>query len=263
MVEQLFEELRALPQAEALALGGSRAGEVFDAASDYDGYLYCTAPIPVETRREILERHCCLLELGNSFWEYEDNCRLNSGVDLDILYRDLDSFAAGVAEVVEGFQARNGYTTCMWHNLLTCRILWDKEGRLTRTRERFSVPYPPQLRRAILERDWRLLHTALPAYDGQLAKAVKRRDWVSVNHRTAAFLEAYFDFLFALNGLTHPGEKRLVQLCRARCALLPEGFEENLEALFQDLFHRPERVEGDVAAILAALEKVYPTQNMT
>lgn len=260
MVNQLFQELCALPQVEALALGGSRAGEVFDQSSDYDVYLYCTAPVPVEVRRDILSKYCCVMELGNQFWEYEDNCKLNDGVDIDILYRELDGFAAGVAEVVEGCQARNSYTTCMWHNLLTCKIICDKGGRLAQAKARFSVQYPPRLRENILKRGWRLLHSSMPAYDAQIAKAVKRGDLVSVNHRTAAFLETYFDVLFALNEITHPGEKRLVRLCRERCALLPERFEENLERLFQDLFRAPERAGEDVEAIVSALGKLYPPE---
>lgn len=257
MTDRLFEELCALEQVEALALGGSRAGDAFDASSDYDVYVYRTAPISVEERRRILSKYCGRMELGNRFWEYEDNCRLNGGVDIDLLYRDLDRFADGVAEVVERFQACNAYTTCMWHNLLTCKIIYDKNGRLARAKERFSVPYPPQLKENILDRSWKLLHTSMPAYDGQIAKAVKRGDLVSVNHRTAAFLEAYFDFLFALNETTHPGEKRLVRLCRERCRILPERFEENLDRLFQDLFRAPDRVRGDIEAILSALEKLY------
>ena len=97
---------------------------------------------------------------------------------------------------------------------------------------------------------------ALPAYDAQIAKAVCRGDRVSVCHRTAAFLEAYFDVLFALNRQTHPGEKRLMQLCRVRCAVLPERFEENLDRLFDDLMTRPERVVEDLAAIVGALERI-------
>lgn len=255
-VDSLFEELCALEQVEALALGGSRAGTVFDAASDYDVYLYCTAPVPEETRRGILQKYCAEMEIGNHFWEYEDNCRLNDGVDIDILYRDLDAFTQDVADVVERFQAHNGYTTCMWHNLLTCRILYDRDGRLGRAKERFSVPYPEQLRKNILDRGWKLLHAGMPAYDAQLAKAAKRGDLVSVNHRAAAFLEAYFDFLFALNHQTHPGEKRLVRLCRERCAVLPENFEENLEALFRDLFCAPAEALGHMEDILSALEKL-------
>lgn len=256
MVNQLLQALCALPEVEALALGGSRAGENFDAASDYDVYLYCTGPVPLETRRELLSGCCDLLELGNQFWEYEDNCRLNNGIDLDLLYRDLDAFSAEIAQVVEEFQARNGYTTCLWHNLRTCKILYDRDGRLARAKQRFDVPYPPQLRENIVRRSWKLLHAALPAYDRQLTKAAARGDWVSVNHRTAAFLESYFDLLFAWNRQTHPGEKRLISLCRERCPILPRNFEENLTALFQDLFARPERIPGDLEKIVQALEKV-------
>lgn len=259
MVDRLFEELCALDEVDALALGGSRAGERFDQASDYDVYLYFRKPVPEEARRAILTRYCSVMELGNHFWEYEDNCRLNDGVDIDLLYRDLDVFTADVAEVVERFQPRNAYTTCMWHNLLTCKVVYDRDGRLAQAKERFSVPYPRQLKENILARGWRLLHGALPAYDAQLIKAVRRGDLVSVNHRTAGFLETYFDVLFALNETTHPGEKRLVQLCRERCALLPAHFEENIDRLLQDLYHMPERVEEDVRSIISELGKVLPT----
>lgn len=258
MVETLFQELSALPQVEAVALGGSRAGTKYDERSDYDVYLYCTAPIGEDVRAALLSRYCDVMEIGNHFWEYEDNCTLKNGVDIDILYRDLDGFIREVADVAEQFHARNGYTTCMWHNLRTCRIVSDRDGRLAAAKKRFDIPYPEPLRRNILERSLRLLHRALPAYDHQIAKAAARSDRVSVNHRTAAFLESYFDLLFALNRQTHPGEKRLVTLCRQQCALLPAQFEENLDRLFDDLFAQPAQVAGDLAAILSALEPILP-----
>ena len=180
MVDRLFEELCALDGVEALALGGSRAVEHFDQASDYDVYLYCREPIPEETRRAILARYCSVMEIGNHFWEYEDNCTLNNGVGIDILYRDLDGFVRDVASVAEDCQPRNGYTTCMWHNLRTCKILYDRDGRLAQAKQRFSVPYPRQLKENILERGWKLLHGAMPAYDAQLIKAAKRGDLVLI-----------------------------------------------------------------------------------
>ena len=70
-------------------------------------------------------------------------------------------------------------------------------------------------------------------------------------------METYFDVLFALNETTHPGEKRLVQLCRERCALLPNHFEENLEKLFRDLYHAPQQVAEDIQAIVSELEKIF------
>ena len=256
MVDQLFSELASLPQIEAIALGGSRAGACYDENSDYDVYLYCTAPIPEDIRRDILNKYCSYMEIGNHFWEQEDNCTLNNGPDIDILYRNLDSFIADVASVVEQHQSRNGYTTCMWHNLRTCRILCDKSGRLEEAKKRFNVPYPQALKQSILHRNFKLLTGTLPAYDGQIRKAVVRDDRVSINHRITAFLESYFDLLFALNEQTHPGEKRLMLLCRESCTILPEDVEENLTRLLTHAQTEPEQICDDLNRILTALSKI-------
>ncbi|MBQ8834875.1 MAG: DUF4037 domain-containing protein [Oscillospiraceae bacterium] len=256
MVNQLFSELAALPEIEAIALGGSRAGTHYDEKSDYDVYLYCTGPIDAEIRREILRKYCSYMEIGNHFWEYEDNCTLKNGIDIDILYRNLDDFTADVADVVESCHGRNGYTTCMWHNLRTCKIVYDENGRLADTKHRFDVPYPAKLREDIISRNWKLLRAAMPAYELQINKAVKRGDLVSINHRVSAFMESYFDLLFALNEQTHPGEKRLLQLCRENCPILPENFEENVHALFSHMFTEPENVSDDLNSILTALAKI-------
>ena len=165
LVEKLFAELAALPEVEAIALGGSRAGEVYDEKSDYDVYLYCTAQVPEEVRRRSLSSCCSVLEIGNHFWEYEDNCTLNNGVDIDVLYRNLDDFIRDVASVAEDCRPRNGYTTCMWHNLRTCRIIYDRDGRLTAAKARFDIPYPPLLKERIIRRNRSLLRGSMPAYE--------------------------------------------------------------------------------------------------
>jgi len=256
MIEKLFEELSALPEIEAIALGGSRAGEVYDEKSDYDVYLYCTSAIDEEVRRGILEKYCSYIEIGNSFWELEDNAVLNNGIDMDVLYRNLDDFTNGIAAVVEDYQAHNGYTTCMWHNLCTCKIVYDKDGRLQAAKNRFHVPYPKQLKKNIMDRNLKLLSEVMPAYNFQIAKAVERKDLVSVCHRTAAFMESYFDIIWAMNELTHPGEKRLVSLCQKQCRILPANFEENINQLYADLFTNLDRVGEDVERIIEELKKV-------
>ena len=251
MINRLFQDLSALPQVEAIALGGSRAGTHFDEKSDYDIYLYCTAPISEQVRREILEKYCSYVEYGNHFWELEDNGTLNSGVDFDLLYRNLDDFSEDLADVVERCNARNGYTTCMWHNLLTCKIIFDRSGRLAATKQRFNIPYPEMLRRNIIERNRKLLQGILPSYDGQIRKALDRNDPVSINHRTAAFLESYFDILYALNRKNHPGEKRLIALCTDTCPVLPKDFEGNLYSLFDTMFRSP----ADAKTVLSRIVK--------
>lgn len=256
MIEKLFAELSALNEVEAIALGGSRAGSNFDEKSDYDVYLYCTSAIAEETRKEILSKYCSVMEIGNHFWEYEDNCTLSNGIDIDILYRSLDDFTAEVSSVAEQFQPHNGYTTCMWHNLLTCKIVYDKSGRLSDVRKRFDIPYPSRLKANIIDRNMKLLCLAMPAYETQIAKAVKRKDIVSINHRVSAFMESYFDIIFALNELTHPGEKRLVQLCKEQCRVLPARFEENITGLFRSLYTDEDAIAEYIANIIVEVKKI-------
>lgn len=252
MPDGIFESLKAIDCVEAIALGGSRAGSVYDEKSDYDVYVYVTAPISEKLRREMLSAYCSYVEIGNHYWEYEDNCVLNSGIDIDILYRSLDDFCKGIESVVIQCQPANAYTTCMWHNLLQCKILYDRDGRLKAAKEKYDVPFPPKLQQAIVDRQLNLMDAAMPAYRIQIEKAVRRRDLVSINHRVTEFLASYFDLLFALNGITHPGEKRLMELCRKNCAILPEHFEENLQALFSHMYAD----EGDQLKTIDDIRKI-------
>lgn len=252
----LWREFSALPEVEAIALGGSRAGADYDEKSDYDLYIYCTG-IPEEcVRNSILEKCCRYMEIGNSFWELEDDCTLKDGVDIDILYRNLEDFSRTIHAVVEEHIAYNGYTTCMWHNLLHSRILYDRNGKLADLQSRYRVPYPDELRENIIRKNLRLLTGNLPSYDSQIRKAVARGDMVSVNHRTAAFLESYFDILFAWNRLTHPGEKRMLQYAIEQAEALPADFEKNLECLFQNLFTDADIALKTIAAMVSALEDI-------
>lgn len=254
--ESLWNKFALLPEVEAIALGGSRATAHYDEKSDYDLYIYCIQPPKTDIRKQILERYCQYMEIGNSFWELEDDCTLKDGVDIDILYRNMTAFAEEIDSVVVKHTAHNGYTTCMWHNLLNCRILYDKNGKFAALQRQYHVPYPDELRENIIEQNLRLLHGNLPSYDLQIKKAAARKDLVSVNHRTAAFLESYFDIIFALNKLTHPGEKRMVSYAKKQAKLLPANFEENLDRLFQNLFTSPELVSAILAEIVSALEDV-------
>lgn len=256
MFEQVVAKFSTLPQIEAIALGGSRAGTQFDESSDYDIYLYCTEEIPENIRKDILLPYCSHLELSNHFWEPEDNGTFQNGIDFDILYRNLNLFTTDVARTVEQYVASNAYSTCMWHNLLTCKILYDRDGRLAAAKERFSVPYPEQLRHNILTQNWRLLTNSMSAYRHQIEKAARRGDLVSINHRVAAFLETYFDVVFALNRKTHPGEKRLVSLCLSQCPLLPNHFEDNINQLLSHLFGSADILIDDMDRILTELAKI-------
>lgn len=251
----LWGEFATLPEVEAIALGGSRAGAGYDEKSDYDLYIYCTSVPDESVRKQILGKHCQYMEIGNSFWELEDDCTLKDGTDIDILYRNVGDFSQTIRSVVEDHTAYNGYTTCMWHNLLHSRILCDKNGELERLQNKYRIPYPDELRDNIIHKNLRLLTGNLPSYDTQIKKAFARRDIVSVNHRIAAFLESYFDIIFAMNRLTHPGEKRMVQYAKEHAEILPADFEENLDRLFQNMFTDSDKALQALREMIDELEK--------
>ena len=235
-VNELFEELGNLSQVEAIALGGSRATGRNDEKSDYDVYVYITARIDEKERRTILDKYCKYMEIGNSFWELEDDVTLRDGIDMDIIYRDMKEFENMVSSVVMDCVSWNGYTTCMWHNLITSMVVLDKNGKLNALQEKYRIPYPKKLKENIVSNNLKLLSGMLPSFDMQIKKAENRGDLVSVNHRVTEFLASYFDIIFALNEMTHPGEKRMQSICSKECSILPDNFDENLDRLFAGMF---------------------------
>ena len=253
-VNALFDELGSVPQVEAIALGGSRATGRNDEHSDYDVYVYLTDPVEEAVRRGILQKYCRYMEIGNTFWEPEDDVTLKNGIDMDIVYRNLDDFAKGISLVVDDHLTYNGYTTCMWHNLITSQIVFDRHGKLHALQKRYSISYPQGLKKNIISKNMKLLHGMLPSFDAQIRKAEERGDLVSVNHRVAEFLASYFDVLFALNEMTHPGEKRMQSICARSCRILPAHFEENLQRLFSEMFREPvSSVIGNMVAEIAEI----------
>ena len=253
-VNKLFEELGSLPQVEAVALGGSRATGRNDEKSDYDVYVYITGSIDEEVRKDILGKYCSYMEIGNSFWELEDDVTLNDGIDMDIIYRNMQDFENTVSSVVTDCVPWNGYTTCMWHNLITSRIVVDKSGKLSALQGKYRIPYPKKLKENIISNNLKLLSGMLPSFDTQIKKAENRGDLVSVNHRVAEFLASYFDIIFALNEMTHPGEKRMQSICLEECKILPHNFDENLCRLFDGMFRG--NISGVIRDMVDEITKV-------
>ena len=226
----IIDALKRVDAVEAIALGGSRAAGIHDPASDYDVYVYTTGPVPDALRDELLAPFCPYREIGNQFWETEDDCRFADGIEIELIYRSLDWLAGELDALLNHCRASVGYSTCLWANLLGSRILFDRAGRAEALRQQYSLPYPEPLKRSIIDKNLPLVGTAIPSYRHQIAKALKRGDVVSVQHRTAALLASYFDIIFAVNGLPHPGEKRMPDFL-SRCAITPEHAVRDIEAV--------------------------------
>ncbi|MDX1654811.1 MAG: DUF4037 domain-containing protein, partial [Candidatus Competibacteraceae bacterium] len=201
--------------------------------------------------------------VDNRFWEPGDEW-LEQGEQLqvDVMFRSTDWIAEGLEEVLIHHRAALGYSTCLWHNVLTSRVLFDRSGWFGQLQAWAAQPYPEPLRRAVVAKNHPILARSLSAYSHQLEKAVARHDLVSLNHRVAAFLASYFDLLFALNRRPHPGEKRLLTLVERFCPLRPVGLEERVEELLRAAGTGEARVVDLAEQLTAALEPLLEGEGL-
>jgi hypothetical protein len=128
-------------------------------------------------------------------------------------------------------EASVGYSTCFWHNVLHSVRLYDRDGWYHELQAAARRPYPEPLKHAILAKNHPILRQSLSSYLSQIERAVDRGDGVSVQHRVTAVLASYFDILFAVNELPHPGEKRLLPFALTRCAKRPRCMEDRVRSL--------------------------------
>jgi len=216
----------------AVALGGSVGAGRAAAGSDIDLYLYLRSALSLGARTAIAERESTRAEIANAFWESGDEwVDRSTGIAVDVIIRDPRWIEDELDRVLARHEPSVGYSTCLWANVLGSVPLHDPDGWFRGPLDRARVPYPEPLRRAIVACNFPLLRDAMSGYRSQLAKAQARADLVSLNHRTAAYLASWFDVLFALDRVPHPGEKRLLELAEELCPRRPSGMQALVEAL--------------------------------
>ncbi len=235
VAHRVARDLQTLPHVVALALGGSSMHARDDALSDLDIEVFVTTDPPLGDRESLILPQAQYAEIGNHFFgsgdEWIDRA---SGVEIDAAFWPVDWIADQLDRVLTHHQASLGYTTCFWYTVRSALPLYDPAGWLAQTQSRARVPYPEPLRQAIIALNHPVLHTKMHSYRDQIRIAIARADLVSVQHRVTALLASYFDIIFAINRLPHPGEKRLVDIATRTCGLLPTD------------------MAGDIAAVLAA-----------
>jgi predicted nucleotidyltransferase len=228
IAEELARDLSQFKEITAIALGGSFASDHQDVQSDIDLYVYFSEghELSCAQRNHFLDRRQAQYrEIGNQFWELGDEWQEATGIFVDVTYRTKSWIEEQLRKVLEHHEASTGYSTCLWGNVLSSRLLFDQPGWYSQLQDKVRVVYPEPLRQAIIGKNYPILRQTISSYKHQLEKALARRDMVSVNHRTAAFVASYFDIVFAINRIPHPGEKRLVQLVKRDCKVIPQSLE--------------------------------------
>ena len=242
---KILDEFVQLDGVEAIGIGGSSASKKADISSDIDIYVFCSKDILIKDRENIIKKYSSKYDIGQNYFGPDDEFHVDSmDKDFDIIYLDKNWIEDNFKNVWLNGNSSNGYTTCFLYTLNILDAKYDKTGWLQNIKAQLNTPYPKKLQENIIKRNMMLLKDKpFASYYNQLQKAVARRDYNSVNHRCAAFLESYFDIIFAKNELLHPGEKRLVEYAKANCKLLPKDFEKNVN----DLVVAPINVKTKIA----------------
>ena len=244
------------PAVVAVALAGSGVAGTADEQSDLDLYVYAEEPVAMADRVAIATEFATRREVGNDFWEPGDEwIDAQTGRHVDVMYRTPDWIEEQLERVLVRHEASVGYSTCFWHNVLHSTPLFDRSGWYRDLQAAAARPYPQPLRRAIIAKNHPILRQTLSSYLAQIERAVRRGDSVSIQHRVTALLASYFDILFAVNELPHPGEKRLLQIAATRCARTPLDMETHINALLETAA-RPTTpaIVGHIDALLDSLD---------
>ena len=217
----------------AIAIGGSGVNKTSDNLSDIDVYIFVENNIPVSKRENIIKKYSSKYEVGGEYFGSGDEFLVDKlNQQLDVMYCNVKWFEDAVNNVWFKHYPSNGYTTAFLFTLNNFQIIYDKDNWLKTLQDSIQSEYPEALKQNIIKRNLMLLKDKpFASYYEQIEKAINRNDVVSINHRLSAFMASYFDIIFAVNELLHPGEKRLVKYAKNNCNILPDNFEENINKL--------------------------------
>jgi predicted nucleotidyltransferase len=220
-----------LPEVEAVCVAGSQMTHTASQTSDIDLFIYLRISLSAETRVAIALEFAQIVELVD-FWgpgvEWNDP---DTGVHVDTIYFTTDWTENQIDRVLIRHEAALGYTTALWHTVRISHILFDRDDWFAALQRHAMQDYPMSLVKAIVAMNYPILRKISSSYLHQLEKAAGRHDLVSLNHRTAALLASYFDILFAVNQVPHPGEKRLLAFAETLCPKRPGQLREQINAV--------------------------------
>jgi predicted nucleotidyltransferase len=263
LTDTLVTAFGSLPATLAVVLAGSRTSGRVDSRSDVDLYVYTDSFPSLDERTMIMRQFADHGEIGNTFWEPGDEwAEVRTGLGVDIMYRKPQWIEQELKRILVHHQASLGYSTCFWHNVLTSTPLWEKQEWFTRLQAWARQPYPAALKYAIIAKNHPVLRQTRSSLLHQLESAVLRHDLVSRNHRVTALLASYFDIIFALNEVPHPGEKRLVEWVLASCSHVPRDMEPQIMAVLsaRASSESDQSILHHVQTLLDGLDKVLFAQ---
>ena len=163
-LEKLINFIVSEYKPERIILFGSYGTEMRDENSDIDLYIYKNEEIPIAVRKEITEEFSDDMEINNQYWETEDDGHIRGlTLGIDIIYRDYNWVKRELERVLDNYVASVGYTTCIWYNFATSKILYDEKGWFKKLQNKYNIKYPSKLKYNIINKNYPLLRKLIHA----------------------------------------------------------------------------------------------------
>lgn len=256
ILNQLVDELRAVPGIAAIVLGGSYASGTFHEASDLDiGLYYFEArPFSIADIRRVAENASARDQVTVTGF-YEWGAWVNGGAwvhtphgKVDFLYRNIERVLRTIAEAQEGI-SRHDYDQQPTHGFFSviylaetqiCIPLHDPDGVISELKRSVEI-YPPKLKEktiadSLWSAEFTLLHARGFAAQGDVYNTVGCLTRAASNLTQA---------LFALNGKYFQRDKKVMETIAA-FPILPSGYVHELNRI---LAHAGETADELMVAV--------------
>lgn len=257
VASDLTTYFKRFPEVLAVALFGSLISEFADEESDLDIAVIMSKSLSDEEHDGIVRDFGAISLGGASMFDLRDVWTdPASGLTVDVSYLNRERVEFELRAPLVYHSPLPVMSTTLCRAIGEAQILFDRDGWLAGLQALTAQPYPEELRRTIIRKNWSLL-THHHGYQRQLRATVARKDPTGWNQFAFLFLHSYFDVIFALNRNYFTGAKQVVKLTRLRCSVLPD----NVEEVHEFLLAPPGAEALAVAArLVAGLGEILPSE---
>lgn len=235
IVYQFVNEYKKMDEVLAITLTGSGNSGKNDFFYDIDVDVILREEINSEHRKKVLKKFSDAIETASGKYGEKDIFILrNSTTQIDVSYYTIDTLKDNLFNVVDKCKASIGYTTCLWKVVSGAFIAYDKENTLKNLQKKYRVDYPEKLKLNIVDKNYYLLRDSISSYYNQIDTAINNGDLITVREKIYKFLDSYFDVVFAINEIQHPGDKRLLSIINSKCKKVPRLLTEGVNTLLEN-----------------------------
>lgn len=272
LITNIVQRLQGVSGIEAIVLGGSRARGTHTESSDIDLGIYYSAAAALDidglgrVAAEIDDSHRTDLVTGIGGW----GPWINGGGWLtvaahpvDLIYREREKVARVISDCRAG-RFETAYQPGHPHGFMSyiylsevglCRPLWDPQGTVSELKAQ-ALPYPPLLRRAIINAFWWEADFSLRIAH----KSVSRGDVAYAAGCCFRCVSCLAQTLFAINEQYWMNEKGAVAIAAA-LPHAPTQLKERVAQVFAQLDGSAQAIEGALATLQALVDECIPIVN--